>query len=85
MMTSSETASHTPHPSNEHEASNGAGTVHTPASGETLDHPVLDGSTEHYDEGEARDKNARFGEEDPGLVRHPETGEKTPVPDEGTT
>jgi len=81
-MTSTEMQSHHPHPANEHEASNGAGTVHTPLTGKTLDHPILDGSTEHPSVEESREKNARFGEEDPGLVRHPETGEKTPVPDE---
>lgn len=70
------------HAANEHEASNGAGTVSAPPRGETLDHPVLDGSTEHFSVEEAIDKNARFADEDPGLVRHPETGEKTPVPDE---
>lgn len=82
MSTTSEPNRHEPHAANEHEASNGAGTVNTPSKGGTLDHPVLDGSTEHYTEDEAVEQNARHGEEDPGLVRHPETGEKTPVPDE---
>lgn len=70
-----------PHEATETEASNGAGTVSKPPEGETLDHPVLDGSTEDYgSEGERQ--NPRYGMEDPGLIRHPETGEKTPIPDE---
>ncbi|WP_053352743.1 hypothetical protein [Leucobacter musarum] len=76
------TESHThPHPANEHEASNGGGTVHDFGSGETLDHPVLDGSTEDYGS-EGQEKNPRYGQENPELIRHPETGEETPTPDE---
>lgn len=74
------TSGTTPHPSSDSEASNGEGTVESP-EGETLNHPILDGSTEDYGS-EGREKNPRYGEEDPGLVRHPETGEKTPIPDE---
>ena len=71
-----------PHPATDHEASNGAGTVGSFGEGETLDHPVLDGSTEDYGQ-EGREKNPRYGQENPELIRHPETGEETPTPDEG--
>lgn len=76
---SEEQHGHHRHPATEHEASNGAGTVSSP-KGETLDHPVLDGSTEDYGL-EGVEKNPRYGQEDPELVRHPETGEKTPTPE----
>lgn len=61
------------------EASNGEGTAES-AEGNTQDRPILDGSTEDYAElGE--EVNPRYGQEDPGLIRHPETGEKTPTPE----
>ncbi|MBK0420495.1 hypothetical protein JD292_00135 [Leucobacter sp. CSA2] len=40
--------SHVPHPGSKTEAPNGMGTAHPPRTGETLDRPVLDGSTEDY-------------------------------------
>ncbi|PRI12423.1 hypothetical protein [Leucobacter massiliensis] len=71
---------HEPHPASQTEASNGEGTVSTPAEGHTLDHPVLDGSTEDYS-GEGEEKNPRYGMEDPGLIRDTESGEKkAPIP-----
>ena len=70
-----------PHDSNEFEASNGAGTVNTPRDGETLDRPVLDGSTENYGQ-EGQEKNPRYGQENPEPIRRPSTGEETPTPDE---
>ncbi|WP_336658933.1 hypothetical protein [Leucobacter sp. USHLN153] len=77
------TDSHThPHPGTEHEASNGGGTVSSySSSGGVLDHSVLDGSTEDYGL-EGAEKNPRFGQENPELVRDTETGEETPIPDE---
>lgn len=76
-------ASHNePHRSNEREASNGEGTFNSPLEGETLDRPVLDGSTEDYGQ-EGQEKNPRYGEENPELIRRPSTGEETPTPDEG--
>lgn len=73
--------SQVPHPATEHEAPNGAGTTGAMPHGATQDRPLLDGSSEYYvPEGE--EKNPRYGEEDPGLVRHPETGHKTPTPNE---
>ncbi len=65
------------------EASNGEGTASSPPKGGTQDRPILDGSTVDYGR-EGRIDNPRYGMEDPGLVRHPETGEKTPTPDEET-
>lgn len=70
-----------PHEATEHDAGDGQGTVTESPSGETLDHPVLDGST-MSDEAEREVDNPRRGMSDPGLVRHPETGEKTPTPKE---
>ncbi|WP_449283471.1 hypothetical protein [Leucobacter sp.] len=70
-----------PHEATETEASNGEGTVSSPSEGETLDHPVLDGSTEDLGH-DGKQQNPRYGMSDPGLIRHPETGEKTPIPDE---
>lgn len=81
MITMTEPNPTPPHDSSEREASNGAGTVGTPSEGETLDHPVLDGSTERYDE-EGQEKNPRYGEDDPALIRHPETNEETAPTDE---
>lgn len=76
-------ASHNePHHSNEREASNGEGTLNSPLEGETLDRPVLDGSTEDYGQ-EGREKNPRYGQENPELIRRPSTGKETPTPDEG--
>ncbi len=69
------------HGSSDRQASNGAGTVRTPSKGETLNHPVLDGSTENYGE-EGQEKNPRYGEDDPALIRHPETGEEEAPTDE---
>ncbi|QAB17005.1 hypothetical protein Leucomu_02915 [Leucobacter muris] len=63
------------------EASNGKGTAASPPKGGTQDRPILDGSTVDYGR-EAKADNPRYGMDDPGLVRHPETGEKTPTPDE---
>lgn len=77
----SDTEKNDVHDATESDASNGEGTVVDSPDGETLDHPVLDGSTVDYDE-EGEDRNPRYGMEDPGLVRHPETGEKTPTPNE---
>ena len=75
-------ASHNePHQASEHEASNGEGTVSTPLEGDTLDRPVLDGSTEDYGQ-EGQEKNPRYGQENPELIRRPSTGEETPTPDE---
>lgn len=48
---------------------------------DTLDEPVLDGA-ELSAEAEREVENERRGMSDPGLIRHPETGEKTPTPDE---
>jgi hypothetical protein len=80
-MTSSDFDSHQTHHATDTEASNGEGTVDTPTEGETLDHPVLDGSTEYYgnEEGES---DPRSGMSDPALIRHPETGEKSPTPED---
>lgn len=82
-MTKSNSSGDQIHSANENQASNGEGTAGSSGEGETLDHPVLDGSTEDYgSEGHA--KNPRYGMDDPGLIRHFETGEKTPTPeDEG--
>lgn len=80
-MTDSNPDAHVPHGDSPLEAANGGGTVSHPAHGETLDHPILDGSTEQYLE-DAEEQNPRLGMEDPALIRHPETGEKTPTPDE---
>lgn len=68
--------------SDHHDAGDGQGTVSGPPAGEVQDRPVLDGST-MSDEAERSVDNPRRGMEDPGLVRHAETGEKTPTPDEG--
>ncbi|MBK0419165.1 hypothetical protein JD276_08980 [Leucobacter sp. CSA1] len=69
-----------PHEATRFQASNGAGTVSGPPPGETQDRPILDGSTE--DEAERHVENPRRGMENPELIRHPETGEETPTPDE---
>ena len=79
-MAASHPDAHVPHGDSPSEAANGGGTAHS-AHGDTLDHPILDGSTENYAD-EAAEQNPRLGMEDPGLIRHPETGEKTPTPDE---
>ena len=63
------------------EAANGEGTASSPPKGGTQNRPILDGSTVDYGR-EGRIDNPRYGMHDPGLVRHPETGEKTPTPDE---
>lgn len=82
-----------PHHANAKEAPNGEGTVsphsilgerdasghrHRPEA--TLDHPIMDGSTEDYSP-EGRELNPRFGKDDQGLIRHAETGETTPTPE----
>lgn len=68
-----------PHDNDATRASDGAGTVNTPLDGETLDHPILDGATEHYgQEEEAQDP--RYGEADPVLIRHPDKGKKSKSP-----
>lgn len=78
-MTNLEPTGHV-HPATDTEAANGQGTQDTSTSGETLDHPVLDGASEYYGaEREARDP--RHGQDDPALIRHPETGEKTATPE----
>ncbi|WP_336992646.1 hypothetical protein [Leucobacter sp. VD1] len=63
------------------EAANGEGTASSPPKGGTQNRPILDGSTVDYGR-EGRIDNPRYGMHDPGLVRHPETREKTPTPDE---
>lgn len=63
------------------EAGDGQGTATSQPEGETLDHPVLDGSREDLGH-DGKRQNPRYGMSDPGLIRHPETGEKTPIPDE---
>ncbi|WP_053382960.1 hypothetical protein [Leucobacter celer] len=70
-----------PHEATETEAGNGEGTVSALPEGETQDRPVLDGSTDHLGH-DGKQQNPRYGMSDPGLIRHPETGEKTPIPDE---
>lgn len=68
-----------PHHADDTHASDGAGTVNTPLGGETLDHPILDGATEYYGQ-EEEGEDPRYGEEDPALIRHPETGKKSKSP-----
>lgn len=46
------------------------------ASEETLDEPVMDGSTEE----EASNVDPRKGQSDPALIRHPEKDDKTSAP-----
>lgn len=70
---------HTPHTASDSEASNGMGTLHGALRGESLKHPVLDGSTEYYADD---DVDPRYGMDNPELIRHPSTGEETPTPDE---
>lgn len=77
----SENEEHDVHEATETEAQNGHGTASAPTGGETQNRPILDGSTVDYGRA-GSGVNPRYGEEDPGLVRHPETGEKTPTPDE---
>lgn len=43
---------------------------------ETLDAPVMDGSTEE----EASNVDPRKGQSDPALIRHPEKDDKTSAP-----
>lgn len=45
-------------------------------SEETLDEPVMDGSTEE----EASNVDPRKGQSDPALIRHPEKDDKTSAP-----
>ncbi|QIM18362.1 hypothetical protein G7066_06335 [Leucobacter coleopterorum] len=78
MMSQPTHDAHAPHGESETEAANGLGTVHHSPRGETLRHPILDGSTEHYDE----DVDPRFGMDNPELIRHTSTGEETPTPNE---
>lgn len=77
----SESDKHEVHEATETEASNGMGTVGSPPKGGTQDRPLLDGATVDYGR-EGQIHNPRYGMEDPELVRHTETGEKTPTPDE---
>ncbi|WP_449279070.1 hypothetical protein [Leucobacter sp. GX24907] len=65
------------------DAKNSASGTETPSTEpeETLDAPVLDGA-DMSDEREREVDNERRGMSDPGLIRHPETGEKTPIPNE---
>ena len=69
-----------PHEATRFRASNGAGTVSGPPPGETQDRPILDGASEGESDRDVQ--NPRRGMENPELVRHPETGEETPTPDE---
>lgn len=69
-----------PHHATDTEAPNGEGTAHPQSTGETLNHPILDGATEDYSDGN-EELNPRLGMEDPELIRHPETGEHTPTPE----
>lgn len=73
---------HTPHEATTTEAAIGFGTVHHSPRGLTLQHPILDGSTEHYP-GEHLDP--RFGMINPELVRHPRSGKvvRTPFEERG--
>lgn len=68
-----------PRHADDNNASDGEGTVNTPLDGETLDHPVLDGSSEDYGQ-EGADQNPHHGMDDPALIRKPETGKKTQAP-----
>ena len=68
-----------PHEATETDAGNGQGTVDKSPTGETLDHPVMDGST-LSDEEEREVVNPRRGMEDPALIRDTEEGKKTPNP-----
>lgn len=68
-----------PHGATNTEASNGEGTVHESPKGETLDHPVMDGST-LSDEEEREVVNPRRGMEDPALIRDTEHEKKTRNP-----
>ncbi len=81
MTDEKHTPEEAPHEADRLDAGNGQGTVSGPPDGETQDRPVLDGSTQG-DEAERSVENPRKGMEDPGLIRRPETGEKTPIPDE---
>ncbi|QBE48804.1 hypothetical protein [Leucobacter triazinivorans] len=82
------------HEQHEHHAPNGrseqtgatesdeaSGVSSSGAGDEKMDRPILDGSTDDLGHDGQR-QNPRYGMSDPGLIRHPETGEKTPIPDE---
>ncbi|MBP1325679.1 hypothetical protein JOF28_000911 [Leucobacter exalbidus] len=43
---------------------------------ETIDEPVMDGATETFN----GDEDPRKGQDDPGLIRHPDEGDATPNP-----
>ncbi|SJN09204.1 hypothetical protein FM113_05530 [Leucobacter sp. 7(1)] len=73
-----------PHHATRTEAPNGEGTAHPPRDGATQDRPILDGASEYYGD-EAEEVNPRLGQEDPALIRHPETGEHTPTPEDTET
>lgn len=70
-----------PHEATRYESSDGRGTISKLPSGDTQDRAVLDGASEST-AAEKDVDNPRRGMSDPGLVRHPETGEKTPTPNE---
>lgn len=68
-----------PHEPTKTDAGNGRGTVSGKTEGETLDHPILDGST-LSDEEERQVENPRRGMSDPGLIRQTDTGKKSANP-----
>ena len=80
-MTDSNRDAHVPHGESAHEAANGQGTISHSPHGDTLFFFNDTATTEIYTE-DAEEQNPRLGMEDPALIRHPETGEKTPTPDE---
>ncbi|MFF8816745.1 hypothetical protein ACF07D_01945 [Leucobacter sp. NPDC015123] len=43
---------------------------------DTVDEPVMDGADEEFD----GDANPRKEQSDPGLIRHPDKGDKTTAP-----
>lgn len=73
------TPENTPHKGDKHDAGTGQGTVSQSPEGETLERPVLDGSTEGK-ESEREVDNPWRGLEDPALIRHPDKGEKSENP-----
>ncbi|MGO3148235.1 MAG: hypothetical protein ACTIJ6_11220 [Leucobacter sp.] len=63
------------HVSSAHDAGNGHGTVRRWPPGKTLDHPVLDGSTQSW-KSDHDTENPWRGLNDPGLIVHPKWGRK---------
>ncbi len=59
------------HAASRFDAGNGQGTISKWTEGKTLDHPVLDGSTQGW-KAEHDVPNPWRGLEDPALTRHPE-------------